>query len=256
MRERGAVAGGEDRPGRRCGSGCPRRCRCRSPARPPRASRVSGAIPTPATTKSAGSRVPSASNTALTWPSSPSIRSRPVPSRISTPCGSMGIAEEGRRLGRGHPAQDARRGLDQHDLQAPPRRHRRRLQPDVAAADDHQPRARNEAAAIASTSASVAYRIARPPDRRRSPSGSAPRNGPGGQRQPVVADASRRPASRRCASRVHAVTGRPSRSVDPLRRRTSPRAADTAARAPSCPAGRPSTAAGADRAARARRRSG
>ncbi len=113
-----------------------------SSARPAAAaSAVSGCAPMPAMTMSTGSSVPSVSRAASIRPS-PSSVSRPTPSRMSTPWSRCSARNQSAVGFAGDAGEQADVEFHQHDVEADAARDRRRLQPDVAAADDEHPLAR------------------------------------------------------------------------------------------------------------------
>ena len=107
-----------------------------------RASASFGAAPTPISTASHGTAVPSVRRTAATWPSAPSNASTAGVQHDAHTLGRMTALEEIRQRDRRHPGKDARLPLDHHDVGAEDARGCCDLQADIAGADDRDARAR------------------------------------------------------------------------------------------------------------------
>ena len=106
-----------------------------------RASASFGAAPTPISTASHGTAVPSDRRTAATWPCGAfECLHRGVQHDAHT-LGRMTALEEIRQRDRRHPGKDARLPLDHHDVGAEDARGRGDLQADIAGADDGDARA-------------------------------------------------------------------------------------------------------------------
>ena len=86
--------------------------------------------------------VPSASSAPVTRPPAPVRRSSAVAFADLDAAAAVQGAEVVGGGGGGDAGEDARRRFDQRDLEALLAQHRRRLEADVAAADDQRPRAR------------------------------------------------------------------------------------------------------------------
>ena len=251
MRKARAVAGRVDRPGRRCARRVDARCRSRPRARRPRPGAVSGATPMPTSTRSAAIRAAVGEHGAG---QTASVAEQPR--RAPSPSRSVDAVAPVQRRGNSprSPAPRPARGCAPPPRPASPRspvvdQHRRRLEPDVAAADHQRPRAGRETrgqrvgvaeAAHHQHAVEVAAERRRQAARRRR-RWSAPAGRRAGRARPT-SDTAR--AARSIARGADAGQQR-----DALGGVEARRAADTAARARARPSGTPWTAAGAGRAA-------